>query len=120
MEFDGKKRRRVRLKEVSSFQFGIEEEYFLCDENTLQPAMNTPESLFEYRDSRTGASLNREMLQAQLEVATQPHLTCRNAHDELLELRQLAAAAAAEHGLKILACGTHPSADWAKAVHSPK
>src|SRR3954463_11369214 len=52
------------------FRFGIEEEYFVCCAKTLVPAMETPESLFAFGD---GATLGREMLQAQLEVATQPH-----------------------------------------------
>jgi carboxylate-amine ligase len=60
------------------------------------------------------------MLQAQAEVATRPHISSRNARDELLELRHVAATAAADHGLAILASGTHPSADWREAVHSPK
>jgi carboxylate-amine ligase len=119
MDFDLKRRPRGVAK-VSSFQFGIEEEYFLCDGATLQPAMNTPETLFERRHPRTGTSLNREMLQAQIEVASRPHTTSQNARDELIELRQMAAAAAAEHGLAILASGTHPSADWRQSVHSPK
>ena len=54
--------------EGTSFQFGIEEEYFVCDAGTLQPAMNTPQSLFDRRHPRIGTSLNREMLQAQIEV----------------------------------------------------
>src|SRR3954465_13901508 len=120
MDFDLKRRAEARLTEGSSLQFGIEEEYFLCDSDTLQPAMNTPEALFKRRHPRTGSTLNREMLQVQLEVATRPHISPRSARDELVELRHMAADAAGEHGLAILASGTHPSADWLKAVHSPK
>jgi carboxylate-amine ligase len=116
MEFELKPRPRAPLSESASFQFGIEEEYFLCDAATLQPAMNTPESLFRH----AGARLNREMLQAQLEVATRPHTKSQDARDELVELRRMAAEAAGDHGLAILACGTHPTADWRHAVHSPK
>ena len=39
---------------------------------------------------------------------------------ELLRLRQSVASAAAEHGLTILACGTHPLARWRDSVQSPK
>jgi len=60
------------------------------------------------------------MLQAQIEVASRPHTTFKSARDELCELRQLAAESAADHGLAILACGTHPSADWGQAVHTCK
>jgi carboxylate-amine ligase len=37
-----------------------------------------------------------------------------------MQLRRLAAEAAAGHGLAILASGTHPTANWRQAVHSPK
>src|SRR5712671_3664690 len=120
MEFELKPRRIARVSPLGSFQFGIEEEYFLCDGATLQPAMSTPETLFAHGDAGTGARLNREMLQAQAEVATHPHTSCRSARDELIELRHVAAEAAAKHGLAILASGTHPTADWRQAVHSPK
>ena len=120
MDYEVKRRPRTRASQLSPFQFGIEEEYFLCDATTLQPSMNTPESLFERRHAKTGATLNREMLQAQIEVATRPHVTSENAREELLGLRQHAAESAAKHGLAVLACGTHPSADWRRAVHTPK
>ena len=59
------------------------------------------------------------MLQAQLEVGTRPHTSSQEARNELIELRRLAAEAAAAHGLALLACGTHPTADWRQAVQSP-
>jgi glutamate---cysteine ligase / carboxylate-amine ligase len=120
MDFDLKRTRRDPFVELSSFQFGIEEEYFVCDAATLQPAMITPETLFDRRHPGTGSSLHREMLQAQIEVASRPHTRSQNARDELIELRQMAAEAAADHGLAILASGTHPSADWRQSVHTPK
>ncbi len=102
------------------FQFGIEEEYFLADAVTLQAPSETPESLFYAADLGSTGSIGREFLQAQIEVATEPHRNIGTARDELLRLRQSAAAAAAEHGLAILACGTHPLAVWRDAVQSPK
>src|ERR1700738_3438240 len=72
---------------------------------TLQPAMSTPESLFK---RHCGARLNREMLQVQLEVTTRVHTTQHGIRDELINLRNTATHAAAEHGLAILASGTHP------------
>ena len=74
--------------------------------------MHTPDSLFDYRHPQAGGCLRREMLQAQLEVATRPHLSSLHAREELLELRNAAARSTAEHGLRILASGTHPTADW--------
>src|SRR3954464_10884691 len=101
MDFDLKRRAEARLTEGSSLQFGIEEEYFLCDSDTLQPAMNTPEALFKRRHPRRGAALTRERFPAQLEVATRPHISARSARYELVELRPLAADAAREHRLAI-------------------
>jgi glutamate---cysteine ligase / carboxylate-amine ligase len=102
------------------FQFGIEEEYFLSDAQTLQVPAETPDALFKAADFGTAGHVGREFLQAQIEVATEPHCNAGLARHELLRLRQNAAAAAAEHGLAILACGTHPLALWRKSVQSPK
>jgi glutamate---cysteine ligase / carboxylate-amine ligase len=102
------------------FQFGIEEEYFLADAQTLQVARETPDALFQSADFGVAGRVGREFLQAQIEVATEPHCSAGKARLELLCLRQNAAAAAAEHGLAILACGTHPLASWRDSVQSPK
>jgi glutamate---cysteine ligase / carboxylate-amine ligase len=102
------------------FQFGIEEEYFLSDAQTLQAPSETPDALFRSAETYTNGHVGREFLQAQIEVATEPHRDSRTARRELQNLREHAAAAAAQHGLAILACGTHPLALWREAVQSPK
>lgn len=102
------------------FQFGIEEEYFLSDAKTFQAPSETPDSLFYIADVGTTGHVGREFLQAQIEVATEPHCSVAKARRELLRLRQSAAAAAAQHDFAILACGTHPLACWRGAVQSPK
>ena len=102
------------------FQFGIEEEYFLSDIKTLQAPSETPDSLFYVADFTTSGHVGREFLQAQIEVATEPHCSVDKARLELRRLRQGAAAAAADHDLTILACGTHPLASWREAVQSRK
>ncbi len=102
------------------FQFGIEEEYFLCDAQTLRVPAETPDTLFKRANFGVSGSIGREFLQAQIEVATEPHTNAADARREVLRLRQNAAAAAAEHGLSIVACGTHPMAHWREAVRSPK
>ncbi|MGA2894249.1 MAG: carboxylate-amine ligase [Xanthobacteraceae bacterium] len=102
------------------FQFGIEEEYFLSDAKTFAAPAETPDALFQAADFDVAGRIEREFLQAQIEVATEPHCGAADARRELLALRQNAAAAAAEHGLAILACGTHPRARWRDAVQSPK
>ncbi|MGB7035955.1 MAG: carboxylate-amine ligase [Xanthobacteraceae bacterium] len=102
------------------FQFGIEEEYFLSDAQTGEVPGETPESLFETAAFGASGHIGREFLQAQIEVATEPHCRVDDARIELRQLRLNAAAAAAEHGLSILACGTHPLASWRESVQSPK
>jgi glutamate---cysteine ligase / carboxylate-amine ligase len=96
------------------FRFGIEEEYFVSCAQTLRPATTTPDSLF------VKANLGREMLQAQLEVATRPHSATTSAADELSHLRTTAARSARERGFKLLACGTHPLGNWRDSVQTPK
>src|SRR5487761_849285 len=102
------------------FQFGIEEEYFLADAETGEVPAETPDALFRAADFGATGRIGREFLQAQIEVATEPHRDANAARHELLRLRQNAAAAAAAHGLAILACGTHPLASWRESVQSPK
>jgi carboxylate-amine ligase len=102
------------------FQFGIEEEYFLSDAKTLDAPAETPDALFHTADFGATGHIGREFLQAQIEVATEPHNAARDARIELRQLRLNAAAAAAEHGLAVLACGTHPLAFWRESVQSPK
>jgi glutamate---cysteine ligase / carboxylate-amine ligase len=110
----------ARVFAAGEFQFGIEEEYFIADAETLQIAAETPDALFQRADFGVTGSIGREFLQAQIEVATEPHRQVGDARRELLRLRQRAAAAAAEHGFSILACGTHPVAHWTEAVQSVK
>jgi carboxylate-amine ligase len=102
------------------FQFGIEEEYFLSDSETFATPAETPDALFKIADKGVTGRIGREFLQAQIEVATEPHLNLDEARRELLRLRQSAAAAAGEYGLSILACGTHPLAHWRDSVQTPK
>jgi len=102
------------------FKFGVEEEYFLSDAKTFAVPAETPDELFKTADFGTSGRIEREFLQAQIEVATEPHFGAGDARRELLRLRQNAAAAAAEHGLVVLACGTHPLARWRQSVQSPK
>src|SRR3954471_23361751 len=104
----------------SEYSFGIEEEYFLADASTLEVAVQTPNEMFEAANWSTGGQEMREMLQAQLEVATNVHLDTRDALEELRFLRRDVANVAAQYGLAIMACGTHPTASWRQSKPSPK
>lgn len=105
---------------VDNFRFGIEEEYFLVDAQTKRVARRMPESFLMAANKATDGHVTGEFLQSQIEVATSPHASIANARSQLRGLRQVVAAVAAEHGLAILAAGTHPTAFWSDALQTPK
>jgi glutamate---cysteine ligase / carboxylate-amine ligase len=107
-------------EEVSEYSFGIEEEYFLADKRTLEVAVETPNELFEAANWSTGGQAMREMLQSQLEVASNVHVDVGDAREELCFLRREVARVADQYGFAIMACGTHPTAVWRMSQPSPK
>ena len=94
------------------FKFGIEEEFFLVDADTKSAARAMPAAFLEAAKQATGGQAGGELLQSQIEIATLPHSDMATAREELRFLRQALARIAAEHGLAILAAGTHPTAAW--------
>src|SRR5215207_6274183 len=107
-------------KDAGQFSFGIEEEYFLVDASTLEAAATTPDELFDQARWSTGGHAMREMLQSQIEVATNVHVDVIDAREELRFLRLQASAAAEQFGYQIMACGTHQTAMWRQLKLSPK
>lgn len=97
------------------YRFGIEEEYFLVETGTKTIARTVPEAFFKAVQAAAGGRVKGELLQAQIETATAPHTDARRAREELGELRRTTANIAGEHGLAILASGTHPTAFWSMA-----
>src|SRR4051794_23420190 len=137
MKFDAKILERLRLGisddtrhviirsaggrgEEQEYSFGIEEEYFLVHADTLEIATRTPDQLFEAASWSTGGQAMREMLQSQLEVATNVHVDVRDACEELKFLRREVGSIARQFGFAIMACGTHPTANWKLSQPSPK
>src|SRR5215217_4887706 len=112
-------REKSRSPDEDTFRFGIEEEYFLADAVTFRPPCQTPDGLFKQLPG-SEARLERELLQSQIEVATRPHATNAAARQELRVLREATSEACRAYGLRILACGIYPMAEWRQAVHSPK
>lgn len=100
------------------YSFGIEEEYFLVDATTKSIAHSMPEAFLKAAKDAIGDQVHGEFLQSQIEVLTVPHTDIAEARRELRQLRQTIAAIAAEHGLVILAAGTHPTATWGRARQS--
>jgi carboxylate-amine ligase len=102
------------------YTIGIEEEYFLVDAETKLIARGMPQAFFEAARRATDGRVNGEFLQSQIEVVSSPHDSMAGARSELHHLRQTLAAVAAEHGLAILAAGTHPTAFWTSALQTQK
>src|SRR5215467_1193557 len=105
---------------TGAFTFGIEEEYFLVDAATKRVAFDVPPAFFEAAKAATEGRCSTEFLQPQIEVTTSPHISTADARAELRHLRRTVAAVAAEHGLAILAAGTHPTAFWRNAQQTAK
>ncbi|HKY87959.1 MAG TPA: carboxylate-amine ligase [Pseudorhodoplanes sp.] len=94
------------------YSFGIEEEYFLVDVQTKSVARSMHEGFLKAAKEATGGRVTGEFLQSQIEVQTPPYVDMASAREDLRQLRQTVAEVAAQHGLAILAAGTHPTANW--------
>jgi carboxylate-amine ligase len=103
-----------------AFTFGIEEEYFLVDAETMLVPLDVPAAFFEAAKAATDGRASTEFLQPQIEVISSPHASMADARAELRELRRTVAAVAADYGLAILAAGTHPTASWRDAQQTAK
>jgi carboxylate-amine ligase len=104
---------------ADSYSFGIEEEYFLVDAATKSLALRRPDDFVAAAKKAIGPQIRHEFQQGQIEVATAPHLDMTRARAELRGLRHALSEVAAEHGLAILAAGTHPTATWEMALQTP-
>ena len=100
---------------ADTYKIGIEEEYFLVDAATKSVARHMPVEFLKAAKAATGGQIMGEFLQSQVEAVTLPHTDIRTAREELRHLRQTVSKVAVEHGLAILAAGTHPTADWGKS-----
>jgi carboxylate-amine ligase len=119
-KFDLSQTERARSRMSAAFPFGIEEEYFLVDAQTKLVAHDVSRAFFEAASAATAGRISPEFLQPQIEVKSSPHVSMADARSELRELRHTVSTVAAEHGLAILAAGTHPTAMWRNAQQTAK
>ena len=103
-----------------AFPIGMEEEYFLVDAQTRRMAQAVPRAFFEAAGAATAGRISPEFLQPQIEVKSSPQVSMADARREMRDLRRIVAAVAADHGLAILAAGTHPTGVWSAARQTPK
>jgi glutamate---cysteine ligase / carboxylate-amine ligase len=119
-KFDLSRTKRARLRMSAAFPFGIEEEYFLVDARTKLVARGVSPAFFAAASEATQGRISSEFLQPQIEVKSSPQVGMADARSELRHLRRAVAAVAAQHGLAILAAGTHPTASWRAAQQTAK
>ncbi len=103
----------------TSYRFGIEEEFFLADAETRE----TPgQSVKAFHDEVHAAlpMVERELLEAQVEIASPPSTDFAEARSTLAGLRAGLARIGQAHGVLVLASGTHPTASWTHQSHTKK
>lgn len=103
------------------YRFGIEEEFFVIDAASKAAQKRLPAGFRQELEERlTGddgarGRLAGEVLPWQIEVGTAPGMSMQEVAEDLRNLRQLAGAVGEQHGLSILAAGTHPTATFDSA-----
>ncbi len=97
----------------ASYRFGIEEEYFLADVATRGTPRRGVTAFHAAARARLPV-VERELLQSQIEVSTPPSTSFENAHETLGGLRAGLADIGRDHGVLVLAAGTHPVARWSR------
>ena len=102
-----------------TYQFGIEEEYFLADAKTRGTPRRTVKAFHEAVHTRLPRA-ERELLQSQIEVSTPPSTSFAEARDTLAGLRAGLAEIGQSHGILVLAAGTHPVARWTRQTNTQK
>jgi carboxylate-amine ligase len=104
---------------ADEYRFGMEEEYFVVDAESKAIQRKMPAAFILALKRDLGKTVTREMLQAQLEVMTQPATSIADARDELRQARRIVSEIGAGHGVSFFAAGTHPTATWSDAQLTP-
>ena len=93
------------------YRFGIEEELFLADGRTRSAPRESVSDFHKAARSRLDG-VERELLESQAEICSKPSTSFAETHEALANLRTGLSAIGREHGLKVFAAGTHPTAIW--------
>lgn len=102
------------------FSIGVEEEYFVTNRKTRNTLRRMPPSMLGQCRRVLGEHVTPELLQSQIEIATRTCSSIAEIRSELARLRSAVARVAEEHGLGIVASGTHPMAEWSEQRHTDK
>ncbi len=102
------------------YTLGMEEEYFVFDAKTRHAVRRANKTFLARAQKALGNRVMTEMLQSQLEVATPPCASMKEARAHLAHYRSTLALAAAEHKLGLAAMGTFPLAYWPEQMVTRK
>lgn len=105
---------------VHRYTFGIEEEFFLTDPVSREVADHPPQALFLACQAEFGDAVSHELLRSQIEVISPVLESIEQGIEWLAHSRSRVSARAADHGLALLAAGTHPMAQWREQHASDK
>jgi glutamate---cysteine ligase / carboxylate-amine ligase len=95
-----------RFGSAPAWSLGVEEELMLVDAETLQPARDGFSRVFGEATER----IKPELFESFVEITTTVRETAEEAGAELRSLRREVAERAEQHGLAVLATGSHPTA----------
>jgi glutamate---cysteine ligase / carboxylate-amine ligase len=95
-----------RFGAAPAWSLGIEEELMLVDAETLEPARDGFSRVFAESTER----IKPELFESFVEITTTVVETSEEVEAELRSLRREVAERAAEHGVTVLATGSHPTA----------
>lgn len=95
-----------RFGAAPPWSLGVEEELMLVDAETLEPSHDGFSRVFGEATER----IKPELFESFVEITTTVVETAEEAEAELRSLRREVAERAAEHGLAVLATGSHPTA----------
>jgi carboxylate-amine ligase len=91
---------------------GIEQEFFVVSADTAACVRELPGDFFVAAQRKLGVGVTRELLGSMIELVTDKHTRAGDAVAELQARRRRLEQIARDHGLALMACGTHPFSDW--------
>ena len=103
---------------MSSYRFGLEEEYFLSNSTSRDACRNIPSHFLEACEAAFPNAFEPAALQSQIEVSTPLYVDFEEASARLSSYRIGLGRIAADHGMTLFASGTHPLANWSRQRQS--
>lgn len=107
-------------QDAADFTIGLEEELFLVDAATFDCIGEMPAGFLRDAQAALGQHVKREIITSMIELATAPHQSLAKAATELRSMRARLSVIAQQHGLALLASGTHPFSDWRSQILTRK